>query len=78
MSRLIDADDQFLPVMGDLIRKRLENTLEPHLTQKWRINRTPAAEDPQRTGMARKQLDLSQLATRKEMVLGETGVSARL
>ena len=64
--------------MGDLIRKRLEDTLEPHLKRKWRIDRVPAAEDPQRTGMARKELDLSQLATKKDLILGPKGIEARL
>lgn len=64
--------------MGDLIRKRLENTLEPHLQKKWRLDRVAQAEDPQRTGMARKELDLKSLATKKELILGDKGVFARL
>lgn len=69
---------QFLPIMGDLIRKRLENTLEPHLQHKWRLDRVAQAEDPQRTGMARKELDLTQLATKRELILGDKGVFAKL
>lgn len=64
--------------MGDLIRARFENTLEANLVKKWRIDRTPAAEDPQRTGMARRPLDLSNLATKKELILGDGTLSARL
>ena len=70
---------KFLPIMGDLIRKRLENTLEPHLVKKWRLDRQPAMEDPQRTGMARKPLHLSDLATKRELMLsGGGGIAARL
>jgi len=72
------GSSQFLPIMGDLIRKRLENTLEPHLQHKWRLDRVALAEDPQRTGMARKELDLTQLATKKELILGDKGVFAKL
>ena len=53
--------------MGDLIRKRFENTLEPHLTKKWRLQRSSDFVDPQRLDMSRKVLDIQQLVTAVEM-----------
>jgi sarcosine oxidase/L-pipecolate oxidase len=62
--------EKFLPIIGDLIRARFEDTLDPHLKKKWRITRTPAAEDPARTGMKRKPLDLKTLVRKQELVDG--------
>jgi hypothetical protein len=59
--------EQFLPIIGDLIRARFEDTLDPHLKKKWRITRTPAAEDPARTGMKRTPLDLGSLVTKQDL-----------
>lgn len=53
--------------MGDLIRARLEGTLEPHLVDKFKLERNTTAEDPQRTGMKRQTLDLGALATGQEL-----------
>ncbi|GFZ51120.1 hypothetical protein JCM24511_08878 [Saitozyma sp. JCM 24511] len=58
---------KFLPIIGDLILARFEDTLDPHLKKKWRITRTPAAEDPARTGMKRKPLDLGSLVTKQDL-----------
>ncbi|ODO05135.1 hypothetical protein L198_01823 [Cryptococcus wingfieldii CBS 7118] len=58
---------KFLPIIGNLIRSRFENTLEPHLVQKWRASRESAAEDPARAGMQRKPLDLNEFVGEAEL-----------
>ncbi|WVQ73282.1 hypothetical protein IAR50_002850 [Cryptococcus sp. DSM 104548] len=58
---------KFLPIIGDLIRSRLENTLETHLAHKWRASRESAAVDPARAGMQRRPLDLGELVGEEEL-----------
>ncbi|ODO02036.1 hypothetical protein L198_02767 [Cryptococcus wingfieldii CBS 7118] len=65
---------KFLPIIGDLIRNRIEGTLDPHLAHKWRVTRAPKLEDPARVGMLRKPLDLSSLI-KKDELLGSTSVA---
>lgn len=60
---------KFLPVMGEIIRARLEDRLPRHLKQKWRIQR-PVLEvpsDDDRQGFGRQPLELESLVTRNEM-----------
>ncbi|KAK8870079.1 hypothetical protein IAR55_000649 [Kwoniella newhampshirensis] len=59
---------KFLPIIGDLIRARMEGTLDSRWREKWRIDRTQMGEDPARTGMARKPLDLSALVTAQDLL----------
>ncbi|WVQ81936.1 hypothetical protein IAT38_004063 [Cryptococcus sp. DSM 104549] len=63
---------KFLPIIGDLIRSRLEGTLDPQLAKKWRITRTSDQVDPARAGLQRAPLDLKGFVTKEE--LGEVAV----
>lgn len=61
------APSQFLPIIGELIHARLENTLPENLKQKWSLSRPTSAIDPARIGMQRKPLVVDELATREDM-----------
>ncbi|ORY84108.1 FAD dependent oxidoreductase [Leucosporidium creatinivorum] len=58
---------KFLPIIGELIHARLENTLPENLKQKWSLSRPTSAIDPARIGMQRKPLVVDELATREDM-----------
>ncbi|WWC66980.1 uncharacterized protein I206_100887 [Kwoniella pini CBS 10737] len=59
---------KFLPIIGDLIRSRIEGTLEPHLAQKWRVTRDSSYVDPARKDMIRRPLKLGELVTEQELL----------
>ncbi|WRT64455.1 uncharacterized protein IL334_001387 [Kwoniella shivajii] len=59
---------KFLPIIGDLIRARLENTLDLKLQKKWQISRVPTTIDPGRPVSARQPLQLTSLVSHKELL----------
>nr|XP_018266511.1 uncharacterized protein I303_00486 [Kwoniella dejecticola CBS 10117]OBR88669.1 hypothetical protein I303_00486 [Kwoniella dejecticola CBS 10117] len=61
---------KFLPIIGDLIKSRMEGTLEPHLQRKWRITRDSSFVDPARKDMIRRPLKLHELVTEQELLTG--------
>ena len=67
---------QFLTVMGELIVNRLEGTLGPYLTKKFRIHRPIPEYDTDRDGDRRAPLRLEELVTQEE--LARQGGGARL
>ena len=64
----LDLYKQFLPIIGDLIRSRLERTLSPSLVAKWRLGRECPEADPARADMTRKPLIVGELASRLELL----------
>ncbi|WWC85665.1 uncharacterized protein L201_000531 [Kwoniella dendrophila CBS 6074] len=61
---------KFLPIIGDLVRSRIEGTLDPHLQHRWRSNRSPDNQDPARKQFVRKPLKLHELVTDQELLTG--------
>jgi sarcosine oxidase/L-pipecolate oxidase len=58
---------QFLPIIGDLIRSRLEDTLPANLKAKWSFGTARPDIDPARVDMVRKPLVVGDLAKMSDL-----------
>lgn len=59
---------QFLPIIGDVCVKAMEDKLEPHLKEAWSYTRVRKNYKPDRGDSVLKQLDLSALANPEDLM----------